>query len=245
MRVLEALAESGEAHGVSELAAQLELPRSHVHRLLQTLTSRGYVERAEARQYRISGQVLCLANAFLERLAVRQLVRPYMRELAESVGGAANLAIPVHGEPITVDVLHPTVTTRDVPLAIGRALGIGSSASGRICLAYVDDSTRDRLLADHATGHSPAEAAALAATVAATRAAGAASIGSETGTGSRAAAAPLFSQGHRFVGILGVHIAAGGDGGPDAKTMRSRCSALARAASFALGAPLSEAISSN
>ncbi|MEP5718578.1 MAG: helix-turn-helix domain-containing protein, partial [Alphaproteobacteria bacterium] len=43
MALLEVLAHSDRALGVSELAARVDLGKSNAHRLLQTLTELGYV----------------------------------------------------------------------------------------------------------------------------------------------------------------------------------------------------------
>ena len=48
--VIEALARSERPRGITELADQLQLTKSNVHRLLQTLASRGYLRRAKDRK---------------------------------------------------------------------------------------------------------------------------------------------------------------------------------------------------
>jgi len=45
LELLEALAEPGEAKGVSELARATGLPVATIHRLLATMVSRGYVRQ--------------------------------------------------------------------------------------------------------------------------------------------------------------------------------------------------------
>lgn len=57
-----------EEYGVAELGTRLGIAKSVVHRLLLTLTSRGFVEKTEGRRYRLGIRILELGNAYRMRM---------------------------------------------------------------------------------------------------------------------------------------------------------------------------------
>jgi IclR family acetate operon transcriptional repressor len=76
---------------VSEIGSEVGLAGGTVHRLLSTLTARGYARQNPAtRKYVLGPRALTLASAVRERLGV--LARPFLRELMEISGESANLA---------------------------------------------------------------------------------------------------------------------------------------------------------
>ena len=81
-RVLEYLSSTAQEHSVTELTEVFDLPKSHICRLLKTLTTTGYVEQSPvSRKYKISLRILCLANACLGHLRVRERTKPYIHRL--------------------------------------------------------------------------------------------------------------------------------------------------------------------
>ncbi len=71
LTVLEALAASTTPLGVTELAMKLGLSKSNVHRLLQTLASRGYVTQIDQR-YTVTTRLWELGAMIISRLDVAQ-----------------------------------------------------------------------------------------------------------------------------------------------------------------------------
>jgi IclR family KDG regulon transcriptional repressor len=92
LTVLEALASSGAPLGVTELATKLGLSKSNVHRLLQTLASRGYVTQVDQR-YTVTTRLWELGAMVVSRLDVAQVATPVMRRLVAEVDETAHLSI--------------------------------------------------------------------------------------------------------------------------------------------------------
>jgi DNA-binding IclR family transcriptional regulator len=92
LTVLEALASSGAPLGVTELATKLGLSKSNVHRLLQTLSSRGYVTQVEQR-YTVTTRLWELGAMIIGRLDVAQVAAPVMQRLVADVDETAHLSI--------------------------------------------------------------------------------------------------------------------------------------------------------
>lgn len=92
LTVLEALAASATPLGVTELATRLGLSKSNVHRLLQTLSSRGYVTQFDQR-YTVTTRLWELGAMVVSRLDVARVATPVMQRLVADVDETAHLSI--------------------------------------------------------------------------------------------------------------------------------------------------------
>lgn len=92
LTVLEALASSATPLGVTELAMKLGLSKSNVHRLLQTLASRGYVTQVDQR-YTVTTRLWELGAMIISRLDVARVAAPVMQRLVAEVDETAHLSV--------------------------------------------------------------------------------------------------------------------------------------------------------
>jgi IclR family acetate operon transcriptional repressor len=89
--ILEVLGRSENELGVSEIGLSVGLANGTVHRLLSTLTRRGYARQvSDSRKYTLGPRAITLASSSRERLG--PLARPFLRELMEVSQESANLA---------------------------------------------------------------------------------------------------------------------------------------------------------
>ncbi|MGD9944676.1 MAG: IclR family transcriptional regulator [Burkholderiaceae bacterium] len=138
LNVLEALARSGEPRGVTELAQELGLLKSNVHRLLRTLAARGYV-----RQQGASGRYFCtlklweLGSGLTENIDVVTVARPQLTELARLTNETIHLSVLDDGEVIYVDKIDSPQPVRAYSRAGGRAPAY-CVATGKALLAHMD-----------------------------------------------------------------------------------------------------------
>src|SRR5665647_741191 len=80
LQIMEALSRSSEPRGISELAKELALNKSNVHRLLQTLMVSGYVCKDEENErYLLSSKLWRLSSLSKPFGALRRVVRPVLR----------------------------------------------------------------------------------------------------------------------------------------------------------------------
>ena len=80
--------------GAPELARELNIPRSTVFRLIQTLEYMGFLEKLEnGSEYRLSVGVLSLGFEFIASLEVTDLARPLLEKLRDETGHSVHLAI--------------------------------------------------------------------------------------------------------------------------------------------------------
>jgi IclR family acetate operon transcriptional repressor len=90
--ILELLGRSEIELGVTEIGARVGLASGTAHRLLATLTARGYARQIpDTRKYTLGPKALILASAARERLG--PLARPFLKELMEVSQESSNLAV--------------------------------------------------------------------------------------------------------------------------------------------------------
>lgn len=88
---------------LDELAAATDVHKSTVLRLLRTLQAHRFVQRDDARHYRLGTALFDLAHQSLEDRDVRRAVEPALRELNEQTGHTVHLASYEDGEVVYID----------------------------------------------------------------------------------------------------------------------------------------------
>ena len=81
IRLLQYVAEAGRDLSLKELADQVSLPPSTVHRLLQLLVKTEMVERGEAQTYRPGRELVRTASLVLQNFNPAKVARPFLRAL--------------------------------------------------------------------------------------------------------------------------------------------------------------------
>jgi DNA-binding IclR family transcriptional regulator len=136
--LLEAMA--GAECSLAGLSETLGLARTTTHRLLATLTTRGYVQQdAQTGRYRIGIRTFEIGSVFLSQNQIKDLAHPILRELNQQFNETITLAILSGDEAVYVDVVESSQTLRTfarvgarVPLhstGVGKALLMGFSPS--------------------------------------------------------------------------------------------------------------------
>ena len=133
-RVLERLARSERPRGVTELANELGLPKSNIHRVLTTLTGLGYAARTN------DGYVATLRTwevgvSVLNRINVQRAAAPYLEELAIHSGETVHLAIRDGAAAVYVAICESTRAAR-TKTRPGERVPLHATAVGKIFLAW-------------------------------------------------------------------------------------------------------------
>ena len=133
--ILEFLSRSEDEVGVSEIGAGTGLPAGTVHRLLGTLTSRGYIHKnAHTRRYGLGLRSLTMAITTRERLA--PLALPFLEELMEKSQETANLAILEGNAMMYIEQVSPPARMLRTFTEPGNRVPLHSSGTGKVLLAY-------------------------------------------------------------------------------------------------------------
>lgn len=136
--LLEALAAHGQPRRVTELARELGMAKSNVHRLLQTLVGLGYVRRDEHGLYAASLVLWERGMQVLAHLGLRRAASEHMRGLAALSSEQVNLAIRDGAEVLYVAAIESTHAIRAHPI-VGRRIPIHCVSTGKAILAYASD----------------------------------------------------------------------------------------------------------
>ncbi len=146
LELLEALAEPGEAKGVSELARATGLPVATIHRLLSTMVARGYVrQNTTSHKYTLGSHLIRLGEAAARDFA--QYARPYLAELMEASGETANLAMFEDGQVAYVAQVASRHHRVRMFTEVGRRVHPHTSGVGKVVLAFRPRAEVEALLA--------------------------------------------------------------------------------------------------
>lgn len=133
--LFEALVEAGQAVPLSELSVRAGLPLGTTHRLLATLTARGYARQdPESRAYAVGYKVMDWAT----RVGANQLLvvaRPHMQALMEETGETVNLVILDRTQIVYADQVAPERLVR-MFTEVGNRAPVHSSGAGKVLLAF-------------------------------------------------------------------------------------------------------------
>ncbi|WP_282282711.1 DNA-binding transcriptional regulator KdgR [Pseudomonas sp. PS02302] len=146
LAVLEALGEREDDCGVSELAQQLDLSKSTVHRFLQTLKALGYVVQDAEDRYRLSVKLFELGARALPQLELVREAEPGMRLLNDLTGETVHLGIFDEGAIVYVHKLDSRYTLR-MYSRIGRRAPLYCTGIGKVLMAWRAEAEVRQILA--------------------------------------------------------------------------------------------------
>lgn len=136
--VLDELRRSPEGLSLAELTARIGMPKPTVYRILATLESRGYLERAGRAQYRISRK---LFEAPRDKSAEQRLLAaagPAMDTLGKVCKETLNLGVMDGGEVLVIATLESPQAVR-MTSKIGNRRYPHSTALGKVLLANLPE----------------------------------------------------------------------------------------------------------
>lgn len=133
--------------GNGDLAERCRLPKSTISRLSQTLARLGYLRYVDdVAKYRLGGSTLALGSAMLSGMAIRQLARPMMQEVADFSQAVVALGVRVGLGVIYIEVCRNKAALT-LSLDVGSWVPLATTAIGRASFAASGDDERRDLLA--------------------------------------------------------------------------------------------------
>ena len=131
-----------------EIAHELKIPRSTVHRLLQTLEEMEFLRRAESGgAYVLGPAVLSIGFEYLSSLDIVQLSNPVLSQLRDKTQCSAHLAV-LHGTDIVYLSRHASPSAVTSNVSVGTRLPAHASVMGRVLLADLGSSVLHALYKD-------------------------------------------------------------------------------------------------
>ncbi len=136
--------------GIAQLADELEMSRSTVHRYAITLVALGYLEQDSSRKYRLGLRVSDLGMSALSSTGLREHAHSHLQELRQRTGYTASLAILSGREILYIDRLRSfrcEESEHELELGPGSRLPAHCTAKGKILLAHRPEREQRELLA--------------------------------------------------------------------------------------------------
>lgn len=139
--LLEAMANNEKSSGVTELANQLSLGKSNVHRLLQGLVHQGFARKdSETGRYQLTMKLWELGAKVFRRLDLRREALPYMELLAKETQETVHLSILEGVEVLYIEKIDSPQPVRAYTTVGGRAPA-ACVATGKALLAWSSEDT--------------------------------------------------------------------------------------------------------
>jgi IclR family KDG regulon transcriptional repressor len=132
--------------GLRDLAREVDMPPSTVHRFMASLKDLGYVwQEPKTSKYRLGMKFAWLGSKVLENVQVADLTRPYMEELTADTNETTHLAILDGLEFVYVAKIdgNQAVNMRS---RVGHRGALHSTAIGKVFLAYSTQQERSAIL---------------------------------------------------------------------------------------------------
>ncbi|MBI2754817.1 MAG: IclR family transcriptional regulator [Betaproteobacteria bacterium] len=132
--------------GNKEISVRTGLPKPTVSRLTYTLTKLGYLRHnMRLGKYQLGSAVLSIGYPLLASMSVRQVARPYIKELADYCTGSVSMGIRDRLNMVYVESCRSGNGLTTLP-DIGTSVPIAQAAIGRAYLAACTASEREALL---------------------------------------------------------------------------------------------------
>jgi IclR family transcriptional regulator, pca regulon regulatory protein len=135
--------------GIAELASELEMSRSTVHRYASTLVELGYLEQDSGRRYRLTPRAADLGLTAMRSLELRACAHPLLAELGIRTGRTVSIGILHGSEVVLLDRLRGWRRgLHEIDLRLGPASQMPAhcTAIGKVLLGHLPTSTQSRAL---------------------------------------------------------------------------------------------------
>ncbi|HTY65614.1 MAG TPA: IclR family transcriptional regulator [Alphaproteobacteria bacterium] len=191
-----------------EMARELGIPRSTVHRLAQVLEAMGFLQRTNGgRDYTLGPAVLTIGFEYLGSLDVVGLAEPVLMRLRDDTGYSAHL-VTRNGTEIVYLSRYPGRTTISSSISVGATLPAHATVIGRVLLSEVSPEDLRALYPGPAlerhTEQTPATPAKLEAMLAEDRRRGYVAATSFFEPGLTTVAAPVRDRSGRIIAAISI-----------------------------------------
>lgn len=140
LQLMECLAASSQPRGIADLAAETQLARSNVHRIVTTLRTLGYVRQVpETSAYELTTKLWELGSQVIRRLDLIKVARPAMQALAEATRETIHLSVLDGTDVVYVDKIEGSHDIR-AHTSVGARAPAYTVATGKAMLAQRPDS---------------------------------------------------------------------------------------------------------
>jgi DNA-binding IclR family transcriptional regulator len=140
LNILEVLAEDrGCPKGITEISQKTGLGKSTVHRLINTVQAKGYVDQDKITdKYKLGLKLVELGNLIVVNMEIRTVARPYLEELMKEAQQTIHMAILHDNYIVYIDKVENTGSIR-MASYIGLRGYIHCTALGKAITAFLPE----------------------------------------------------------------------------------------------------------
>jgi IclR family KDG regulon transcriptional repressor len=208
LTILEHLSRIAQDIDLATLTQQLDMPKTTLLRLLNTLKKHNFVQQDErTRRYRLGWALIYLGQAANRVFDIVEFIHPYLEKLSQQSGETANLVFLDRNHAVYVDQVVSDSIIRGVP-AVGAPLGLYCTAAGKVLLSCQTDDAIAEILSQidltALTEKTITDLQQLRRELKRVREQGCAVDDEETEPGGRCVAAPIFAREGSLIGAISV-----------------------------------------
>ncbi len=129
--------ESGNGLGISELSRSLDdMGKSTIHRILDTLTAYGYVEKSPIKaNYRLSWRFFEIGNVVQRQRNLSNIDSQILQDLRNKYQETVNLAVRVKEHVVIISKLEPITNPLRAHLNMGEREPLHATALGKVLIS--------------------------------------------------------------------------------------------------------------
>jgi DNA-binding IclR family transcriptional regulator len=143
--ILEYLGNNGEA-SFKEIYPNLDIPKSSVYQILETLQSRGYVRKGgDSQKFFLGFKLVALGTQTVSKLDIRAEAMPFLRELNAKTKMTCHLSILDGIDGVYLIKVESSHLIR-MNSYEGKRLPLHSTATGKTLLAWLDEKRMDEII---------------------------------------------------------------------------------------------------
>ncbi len=123
---------------MTQIAEQVGIHKSTVHRLLATLESKRFIQRdPETGIYRLGVRLLQMAYLTLEQNDLRRIATPFLRGLRDQFQETIHLAVLDDTDVVFVNIIESSQRVK-LAASLGQRLPAFATASGKAMFAFMN-----------------------------------------------------------------------------------------------------------
>lgn len=208
---------------LGEISRRLEMPKSTVHNLLNTMVLDGLIEKLDNDHYALGTGIIALTQSVRVNVELRDRAAPILRNLADSCRESVYLTVR-DGDRVLYIYAIESSQRLQARTAVGDRVHMHCTATGKAVLAGLPEYEVNRILADAGmpgfTAHTITDRATLDEDLKQTRLRGYSTDNQEHESGTYCVGAPLFDARGQVIGSCSIS-------GRDPDILGARSGALA------------------
>jgi IclR family transcriptional regulator, KDG regulon repressor len=136
--LIEAMATANHELTITEANRKFKIPKSSVYSILQTLKSRGYIDKDKEDRYFLTLKIFSLGSTLVDSLDLRGRIYPLLKEMTEKARITGHIAVLDDGYAVYIEKVEVLGAVR-LTTWVGKRMHVHSTAIGKALVAYFSD----------------------------------------------------------------------------------------------------------